>query len=238
MVWDTRHDFFEDKITSLTRDIQEAMDEDREGFSLFQWLADKAVSTVYCKGIRAKLEPTLWELFEAYEDRDPQLLEAYSHLGKDGLKLLIRRYSEVLIDLERYQGEKRVRREPRRDLTPEEIAAGFEFQDEDRNLRVVSVNPLEIMGCRQVWLYNTSARTLTVLRSNGKAPMSVHRSSVTNFDSTKSVTKSITNIKEVLHKVLNDDEDGLDGLMDGLKSIDRKPQFRGTGNVLILRVIK
>ncbi len=237
MVWDTRHDFFEDRITSLTRDIQEAMDEDREGFSLFQWLADKAVSTVYCKGIRAKLEPTLWELFAAYEDRDPQLMDAYSHMGKDGLKQLIRRYSEVLIDLERYQGEKRVHRE-HRDLTPEEIRAAFEFQKEDRNLEVVSVCPLEIMGSRQVWLYNTSARTLTVLRSNGKAPMSIHRSSVTNFDSAKSVTKSITNIREVLDKVLNDDEDGLDGLMDGLKSIDRKPAFRGTENVLILRVIK
>lgn len=236
-MWDTRHDFFEDKIASLVKEIQEAMDEDREGFSLFQWLADKAVSTVYCKGIRAKLEPVLWELFGAYEDRDPQLLEAYSHLGKPGLKLLIRQYSEILIDLERYQGEKRVHRE-HRDLTPEEMRAAFEFQEEDRNLRVVSVCPLEIMGSRQVWLYNTSARTLTVLRSNGKAAMSIHRSSVTNFDSTRSVTKSITNVKEVLHKVLNDDEEGLDGLMDGLKTLDRKPQFRGTENVLILRVIK
>jgi hypothetical protein len=117
------------------------------------------------------------------------------------------------------------------------IVAKVQFQLEDKELGLASINPTEIVGAQQAWVYNTKTKKLAVYYSLATAGLSVKGTSITGYDKT-SVMKTLRKPKEQLKPVMDGGKLVLRKVMDGIKAKGSEPSPRLNKSSLILRVLK
>ena len=79
-------DRMRDRAHEILGEIEGMIDDyiyDNVEFSLYEWLQSNNIPAAYATSIIAKMSPVLDELLEAYEGKDEQLKEGYSHLKKE-----------------------------------------------------------------------------------------------------------------------------------------------------------
>ena len=102
-----------ERASDIIGDIEELIDSGKE-FSLYDWLKANEIPATYCSTIIQKYTEWLGELIEAYEGKDDQLKEAYSHYTKNQLKKRIELFNTLLSDAERYGNVTKKTRAPRK----------------------------------------------------------------------------------------------------------------------------
>jgi hypothetical protein len=97
----------------------------------------------------------------------------------------------------------------------------------------VSIEPAKIIGADELWVYIPASRKLTVFRGVDGKPLSVSRTSITNYDVEKSETKTIRK-PEQFFKGLSY---GKRAMANAWKSIETKPskaRARITDDMILL----
>lgn len=134
------------------------------------------------------------EVVEAKAGKDEQLTEGYSHYKPKKFRLLIAFYTALLADLETYGHTKKVARKARvrKAPTKEKQVARLNFKKDDAKLKIVSVNPVEILTATSLWVYNVRTRKLGVYNADSTAgTLGIKGSSILGFDTTTSVNKTL-----------------------------------------------
>ena len=132
--------------------------------------------------------------------------------------------------------KKTVVRTPRkpRPVSVEKKHRVVQYQKNSAEIGITSVDPAKILGAKEVWLYNTKYKTITVLR--GEA-LDVNRTSVIGYDESRSETRGVgRKFVEVVKNVVSYPPKRLEKLMGELKGTARPPANRMNENVVILRV--
>jgi hypothetical protein len=218
-------------------DIEELIDKN-EKFSLYEWLKAKEIPAAYCSAIVAHYSPCLGELLEALENSDPQLKEAYNHLNKKQLRERIEFFNKLIEDAERYGNVTKKTRAPRkpRAVSVEKKLKNFKYQKEDNTFKIASVNPEKIIGCQELWTFNTKNKVLTVFRAIDRGGLQVKGTSIINYDEASSVTKRTgRKAEEYVKKVQEAGKVTLRKFMDDLKG-DTPLAHRINENTILLKV--
>jgi hypothetical protein len=227
-----------DKQYDIIGDIEELIDSEQP-FSLYDWLKAKQIPAAYCPAIVSHYAPWLEELIEALDGSDPQLKEAYSHMTKTKLKARIMFFSNLIEDAERYGNVTKKTRAPRkpRTISVEKKLKNLKFQKEDNTYKIASVNPEKIIGCQELWTFNTKYKIITVFRAIDRGGLQIKGTSIINYDEATSISKGTGRKPEtVLDKLQKSGKIVLRKLMEELTT-DKPLQVRINENTVLMKVV-
>jgi hypothetical protein len=227
-----------DRANEIIGDIEQMIDEGKVG-SIYDWLKARELPALYSPMIVAYYTPILNELLDALSGSDPQLKEAFGKMPKKKLEAKIFMYNSIIEEAARYGQvvkKSRVPRKPRK-VSVEKKLKGLKYQKEDATYKIASVNPEKVIGCQELWTFNTKYKTLTVFRASGRGGLQIKGTSIIGFDVTTSETKRTGRKPEYfIDRVMNGGKIVLRKLMEEIKG-DVNLANRINENTILLKVV-
>lgn len=151
----------------------------------------------------------LAEYNEVLEGKDPQLVQAYSHLTKTQVKNTIKFIEAMLASINSYISNKKATKAPRKRkaVPPEKIVAKLkylkEFKDTQAKLNLVSVHPKTLLTASEAWVYDTEKRKLYHYVADDLAKtFSVKGNTLLGFDTLKSEVKTLRRPAEQIKEIM------------------------------------
>lgn len=221
------------KNNALFADVEVAVIDERG--SMYQFLISNEITPPAATFFLSKYQPILDEVMSD----DEQVAEAY---GK-GLKAERAFWQAVIDDLDRYLNNKKAvkTRKPRAKKTKSavDVVGKLKYQKEFPPLKIVSVNPAEIVGSSQVWVYQTKLGKLSMYNAVGPAGISVKGTTLIGFDvETSEIKRANRDIEGVIERILSGGKIQLRRIMPSIKAKAVAPSGRINSDTIILRVIK
>lgn len=178
------------------------------------------------------------KIYDEIMSSDPDIKLAY------GKKLTAERkfWQLVIDDLNRYLGNKKVTkvRKPKAKRTKPlvDLVKNFQYQKDFPPLKIVSVNPTEIIGSQQVWTLNTKYNKLTQLVAVGPNGLQIKGTTIIGHDVENSWTKRCRKLDTITQRVLSGTKTSLKKVEAEISSMKLDPTTRINTSTVILRVVK
>jgi len=171
--------------------------------------------------------------------KDKELLEGYSNFTKAELKKFSTFHQNLLSACSMLQEVAKVVRAPRKKkpVSVEKQVSKLKYKKDDTTLGIVSVNPSQIVGSKEVWVYNTKTRKLGQYKASDERGLAVKGASFINF-STDSVEKTLRKPAETLSEFKKASKVKLRTFMKDIATLDTKLTGKLNEHVVILRIDK
>ncbi len=207
-------------------------------FKMYTWLQKNNVKAQQSNAIAVYYKPLLTELLELQGGACPDLNEGYSHMKKPEVKKFVEFVASIIGDAETWGANQKTVRKTRKKKpqSAEKQIKRLKFQAKNEEYKLVSINPADIVGADQLWVFNTKYRRLTVYNSLGTAGLSIKGTTLQGYDPDDSVTKSVRKPNDVLPDVLKGGKRILKNLMSTINSKESQPNGRINGETVLLRV--
>ncbi len=197
-------------------------------------------SSAHSAWIKRFYKEDIAELQEAIAGNDEDVKEGYAGYTKAQLKRMLEFLQEVVQAATMVSQAKKAVRKPRKKKAPsvEKQIDKVQFKKQDSELGVASVNPGEMVGASQVWVYNAKVRKLIKFVAADEKGFSIKGTTLQNINTDLSVQKGIRKPKEVLAEFMSAGKVKLRTFLDGIKSVETKPTGRLNEHCVILKTIK
>ena len=211
---------------------------DPKAIKILNLLKAKEAKAAHARIIKGFYTKSYEELQEAAEGKCEQLKEAYGHLSKPQLKKIIAFYHEIISACEMLGQEAKVNRKPRaKKVVPaDKIVAKLKYAKTDEQLKLVSINPTEIIGAKELWVYNIKSRKVGKYVANEYLELGVKGTSITGFNSNLSVQKTLRKPEEQLKEFKAAGKVQLRKFLDDIKAVDIKLNGRINEDIILLRI--
>ena len=204
-------------------------------FDISKWLEGHKTKPNDVGYMIAQFTNLLSEIQETLSNEDKDLNEGYSCYNKPQLKRYAKMLEEWIQECEKYLNVPKPTRKPRKKKikTPEQLVRNVKYQESYSDLSLVSIPPEEIIGAKEVWLYNTKYRALNYYYSmNG---MTVRGSGIKEYDRCggKAIRNPDSKLGEIVAHYNFDDRMRW---FDGISTKEFTPNGRLNTNVIIYKV--
>ena len=178
------------------------------------------------------------ELELAVSKKDEQVREGYSHLKAADFKRIIAWIDDLLAAVEQYRGVKKSLKKARVKKAPsrEKVVAKIKYAKDNAGLKIVSINPADIIGAQALWVYNVKTRKLGRYVAAAYQTLNVKGTSIVNFDTDKSVSKTLRKPDEKLREFAKAGKVALRKFLDDIKATEAKMNGRISADVVLLKV--
>ena len=179
------------------------------------------------------------ELGEALGKLDEQVVEAYRHYKAADFKRHHAFIQSILDALEQYRGVKKATKKARVKKSPskEKLVAKLKYMKEEKTLKLVSINPVDIIGAQELWAYNTKTRKLyKYIADSLHGPLGIKGTSLTGFDETRSVGKTLRKPEEKLKEFAKASKVQLRKFLDEIKATETIGNGRINADMVLLRI--
>jgi hypothetical protein len=134
--------------------------------------------------------------------------------------------------------EAKVNRKPRaKKVVPaDKIVAKLKYAKTNEQLKLVSINPTEIIGAKELWVYNIKSRKVGKYVANEYLELGVKGTSITGFNSNLSVQKTLRKPEEQLKEFKAAGKVQLRKFLDDIKAVDIKLNGRINEDIILLRI--
>lgn len=198
-------------------------------------IAMRGVSTPIAKYLTDFYKPLLAELQETLEGKDEQLVEGYSNFTKPQLKRFIALIESIIDNCE--QAKKVVRKPRVRKAKPAgEVVKNMKYKKEDSELGLKSVVAASIVGSTELWVYNTKYRKLQVYRAIEGGLLTVKGTSILNYDTKASGSKTLRKPAEQLKPMIDMTKRPINAAYKAIKGIEATPNGRINEECVLLKV--
>lgn len=207
---------------------------------VLNYLKSNAVPQVSVPKIVAFFKPRLKELEEAQLGKCEQLTEGYSHYTKADFKRVMGFYTHLIDDCNHYNAAKKVARVVRKKkpVAKEKQVAKVKYLKQDESLKIVSINPTDIIGSSQVWVFNVKTRKLGCYKAQDHGgALAVKGTTIIGFDENASVQKTLRKPLEQLAEFKKAGKVALRTFLSDIKAVDIKLNGRLNEDVVILKAI-
>jgi hypothetical protein len=159
-----------------------------------QVYANGVIKAAHAKIIRDMYEDLYAEAKEVVEWQDEQIKEGYSYMSAKKRKEFLAFYEKIMTACDTYINTGKAVRKPRVKKAPskEKLIAKLKYKESEPSIGLASINPISIIDCTTLWVYNTKNRKLGcyVADSMGQV-LTVKGTSIVGFDPSKSVCKTV-----------------------------------------------
>ena len=178
------------------------------------------------------------ELELAQSKTDAQVTEGYKHLKAADFKRITGWIDDLLAAVEQYRGVKKATKKARVKKAPsrEKVVAKIKYCKTDAVLKLVSINPADIVGASELWVYNTKSRKLGKYVAAAYQTLTVKGTSLVNFDTDKSVCKTLRKPDEKLKEFAKAGKIQLRKFLDDVKATESKMNGRMNADIVLLKV--
>lgn len=178
------------------------------------------------------------ELEAAQAKKDRQLTEAYGHYKATDFKKMLAWLDDMLTAIDQYRGVKKATKKARVKKAPsrEKLVAKLKYARELKELKLVSINPAEIIGAAELWIYNAKTRKLGKYVAAAHNQLTVKGTSIENFDTDRSVCKTIRKPEEKLKEFMKAGKVQLRKFLEEIKATEVRMNGRINSDTVLLRV--
>jgi hypothetical protein len=231
------------RANDLIADLEVQLDNyyrDGSTFKPSDWLSQQDVKPAIAQRIADYYKPLYSEVYDALNGKDTQLKEGYSRWSKPKLKAYVEFIKSIISAAETRATIAKATRKPRKkkEKSPVQLVAKLKYKVKDDEYKFVSVDPKQIIGANQLWVFNTKYRTLAVYNAMGPAGLNVKGSTVIGFDEKTSIVKKLRKPTEQVNKLLDGGKVVLRKFMDEIKCKPKTANGRINNEIILLRIIK
>lgn len=224
-------------IDDFCLDRKSAVKTTEDFINLFKTYDMKAAHMPHMRSI---FERKLTEFEKVVEGKDKDLVESYSHFSKPEMKKMVAMLSNMYSACDMLQEVAKVVRAPRKKkpVSTEKIVSKLKYKKEDSSLGIVSMNPTQILGAKEVWSFNTKTRKISrFVADDVQGPLSVKGASLIGYNEAKSVSKNLRKPAEQLAEFKKAGKVQLRTFMDGIKAVEIKANGRMNEDIIILKIL-
>jgi hypothetical protein len=236
-----------DAAMLMTEEIEEAYQNfqtdpenfDPKAFKMLNLLKGKGAKAAHARIIRDFYARDLAEMEElAGGAADEQLKEAYKHRSRKQIKNFIIFLTEIQNACTMLMQEAKVNRVPRKTkaVPKDKLVAKLKFMKTNEPLKLVSVNPVDIIGAGELWIYNTKSRKLGKYVAAEFNTLGVKGTTITGFDEAKSICKTLRKPEEKLKEFKAAGKIALRKFLDEVNATDTKMNGRLNEDIILLKV--
>lgn len=232
----TIQDRLSEKTSELIGELEGKYD-DLEAFKPYDWLVANNVVQTQLGKYETLFERRKAELQEAQTKSDPQLKEAYSHYKAADFKRHLAWIDDLLTAIEQYRGVKKASKKARVRKAPskEKLVAKLKYARDNKVLKIVSINPADIIGAQELWVYNHKTRKLGKYVAASYHTLGVKGTTITGFDEDKSVAKTLRKPEDQLKEFAKAGKVALRTFIKDLKAVEVRLNGRISEDVLLLK---
>jgi hypothetical protein len=163
--------------------------------------------------------------------------EAYRHFKAADYKRHYAFLDSMLDSLEKYRDVKRATKKARVKKSPskEKLVAKLKYCKQDPVLKLVSINPVDVIGAQELWVYNTKTRKLGQYVATSSAGFAIKGTSIENFTA-KSVSKTLRKPEAQLADFMKAGKVQLRKYMEGIKATETLLNGRINADTVLLKV--
>lgn len=232
----TIQDRLNEKTSELIGELEGKYD-DMESVKFYDWLTTNNVVQSQLSKYEAVYQKRKEELEEAQLKKDEQLKEAYSHYKAADFKKHITWINDLLAAVEQYRGVKKATKKARVKKAPskEKLVSKLKYAKDDKTLKIVSINPADIIGASELWVYNNKTRKLGKYVAASYQTLGIKGTSITGYDVDKSVSKTLRKPEDQLKEFAKAGKIALRTFLKDIKAVETKLNGRISTEVLLLR---
>jgi hypothetical protein len=238
-----------DASLAMTAEIEDALAEwqadpeifDPKAIKIINILRGREVKAAHARIIKDFYGRQLAELLELTSGQaDKQLLEGYKHRSRKQIKKLIDLLTEVETACTMIQQEARAIKKPRKSksINKEKVVAKLKYKKTDEPLKLVSINPIDIIGSKELWVYNTKNRKLGKYVAAEYQELGVKGTTIIGFNETLSVCKTLRKPGEQLKDFSSAGKVILRKFLDEINAVDTKMNGRINEEIVLLKIAK
>jgi len=212
---------------------------DPKAFKVLNLLKSQQAKAAHARIIRDFYARDLAELEELASGKaDEQLREAYSHRSKKQIKAFIAFLTEIQNACTMLMQEAKVNRAPRakKAVPAEKIVGKLKYMKTNEPLKLVSINPADILGAKELWVYNTKNRKLGRYVAKEYGDLGVKGTTIINFDENLSIQKTVRKPEEKLKEFKAAGKVALRKFLDDINATDTKLNGRLNEETVLLKV--
>jgi hypothetical protein len=212
---------------------------DPKAFKILSLLRGKGVKAAHARIIKEFYARDLAELTELASGKaDEQLREGYSHRSKKQIKNLIVFLQEIESACKMLMEEAKVNRAPRakKPTDKAKVVSKLKYKKQDEPLKLVSISPVDIIGSKELWIFNTKTRKLGRYIAGEFSDLGVKGTTITGFDEFKSIQKTLRKPEEKLKEFKAAGKVQLRKFLDDINATDTKMNGRLNEETILLKV--
>ena len=235
-------------------DIKDIINQHIEGEqaeSVYEYCKENDIALTYCGKLLElvyayKQEPSVGlEARNVKQDERTEeqqdLFEAYHSFTTKEMNGMISVFDIAVSDIERWgkikQGEKKARKP--RAISVERMVKKLQYKQSDERYKLQSIDPILIPRCQMVWVFNTKTRKLTQYNAVGRNGIMVKGTTLKDYDTDISVSKTVRKPDATLSKLLNTDgKIAMRNIWNTINTTETKANGRINADTVILKVLK
>jgi hypothetical protein len=232
----------QDRLNERVREVigeLEGYYDDMDKIKFYDFLTRENVPQAQLAKIERVYQDRRAELELAESGTDPQLTEAFAHLRRAGFKQRYAWIDALLSDIEQYRGVKRATKKvrARRPVSADKLVSKLKYAKDYKELKLVSINPSDIIGAQSLWIYDTKTRKLINYIADGlHGPLGVKGTSLTGYDEERSVSKTLRKPEEQLKAFAKAGKVELRKFLSTIKAVESRATGRINENQVLLKI--
>jgi len=189
--------------------------------------------------VRQVIAGWLLDYEDAYYKRDADAVEGYAHLKKSDLNHRIKSCQDMLLDLDKIQSAAKANRKVRKPKikSADKQVARVQYKKEDNNFKLVSINPILLIGSKRLYTFNTKYKVLVEYCTQSANGFEISGSTIKNLDKVNSREIKLRKPDEFLPIVLKKTIKQIDTEWSKLTTKTIKTNGRINKDTILLRVM-
>lgn len=177
-------------------------------------------------------------LDSATKDDMFQIIEGYSHLKKAEAHEFFKALENIIDACNLVIGKGKATRKTRVKKAPskEKLISKLKYKVSDNELKVASINPIEIPDTTVLWVYNTKNKKLGCYVADSTSQViSVKGTSIVGYSKTESVQKTLRKPLEQLKEFMDNTKIGMRRNFDNIKTKSSSMSGRINNDTILLK---
>ena len=188
--------------------------------------------------VQVMIEGWLLDYEDAFYKRCNQAVEGYSHLNKSELNRRINECHSMLNDLSKIKLATKALRKVKikKVKSADKQVRNLKYKKEDNNFKIVSINPIQIVGSVMLYTFNTKYKVLTQYVTQAGTGFEISGSTIKNFSKEDSRSIKLRKPDEILPIIMSKSQTQINKEWDKLTTKTFKPNGRLNKETILLRV--
>ena len=188
--------------------------------------------------VRKILEGWLLDFNDAYHKRCDQAVEGYSHIKRSVMRRRIKHVELMLADCDKLKAASAATRKVRkpRVKSADKQVVKMRYKKEDKDFKIVSINPISIVGAMRLYVFNTKTREITEYVSGSTSGFSVRGTTLQAVDLENSRKIRLRKPDDFLPIVQSKTIKQIDNAWKKLTTKESKPNGRINDDCILIKV--
>lgn len=240
-------DIIKQRTSDFIAEIEEVLDTwtqgvwlDIENYSVYNELKKIDASSNVAKAIVEYYTPHKDELNELLQKKTPDLVEGYQHLTLAKKKELLKLITLIIDDAEKFLTSKKAVRKTRvaKPKSAAQQVAKVLYLKESAEYKIASVDPMNIIGASELYLFNVKYRTLAHVVTQSSSGFTVKGTTLQGIDVSNTSKKMLRKPAEALKELMGMTKAKSAKFFSDLKTSSSEFTGRINNETIILKVYK